>query len=456
MRKNLQSGFAGLLLSGLLAFGFGLSAYNDMTKSNTVAYHAPSLVHVEAAKQLNQSGLRHSKQLIADSSRLDALIEQYRSNRSVVIGCGPNNRPPEQLEPTTAIRTLGTPASNQEIVILGVFAPHDCSKSVSSNNYRLAFKITGGVNCNLSGADGNSGCVARSSALSAAQAPAAAGCVWALTTTGNAFLFNSGNTIEGGDCEFHSNSASNSSGDYTGHSVVWNQGNRIELGLLVTKGSVLDNAPKPDWMEDFAGVRVQGDPFERGLPQPVGRPCTYNNFLASGSVTLNPGVYCGSTNLNVNGGTVRMNAGLYVLRNGDFNVNQGVVNATSGVTIFHETNNRFALNGNSSLKIKAPQSGTYAGLALYEKYNLSGAMIYPVDANGGIQIEGLVYLPSKHLIFNSGSSVQSNSLKVVGLSVNFSGTNWMLSPFSGSISGGGGGGGGSGDEAGTSEPVVGK
>lgn len=446
MSPKHQSGFAGLLLSGLVAVGFAMNAYNSMSKASLMAYHQPDLIHIETASQLNQSGLRHAKQLLSDPSRLDALIQQYRGNTSVVLACPSGGSSQVVLNPTTVVESLAVPVSNQEVLIRAAFMPYECSKEVSVNNYRAAIQITGGVNCNASGSDANTGCIARSLALSAEKAPGATGCVWALSPSGNTLLFNSGNTINGATCEFYGHGITTSS-------VIWNTGNVLQLARLLTKGGILNNAPKTPWMEEYAGTAVQADPFAAGLPQPVNQSCTYNNYVANGAVVLNPGVYCGYTSLNANGASVQMNPGLYVIRNGDFNVNQGDVNAKSGVTIFLETNHRMALNGNSSLKIKAPSAGTYAGLALYEKYGLPAGTTYPIDAIGGIELEGLVYLPSRNIILNSGSSVQSNALKLVGYSINFSGTNWNLSPYSGQVAGAGGGGSGEGAQT---QAVVGR
>jgi Flp pilus assembly protein TadG len=256
--------------------------------------------------------------------------------------------------------------------------------------------------------------------------PAAQGCVWALGTgtNPNGFLFNSGNTISAPLCQLHGHGTGSAS-------VMWNHGNTVTFDKLLTKGGITANGPWQSWFQANAGAAVANDPHSSGLPQPSSSiPCTYTNFTANGAVTLNPGVYCGNTNLNANGAVVRMNPGLYVIRNADFNVNGGQVNATGGVTIYHEGDHRFALNGGSSLNIEAPTSGTYAGLAIYEKYGLSNNdKYYPIDANGGIRIQGIIYLPTRHLTFNSGSSLQSNSVKIIGKTVNFSGTNWTMTPY---------------------------
>lgn len=432
MNSKSQSGFAGLLLSGLVAVGFAISAYNGMSKASLLAYQSPDLIDVESASQLNQSGLRYAKQLLGDPVRLDALIQRYRDNASVVLACPSGNGSAIALNPTTVVESLAVPASHQEILISAAFRPYDCSKQVSINNYRVAIQVSGGVNCNAPSQTGNSGCISRSLFVSAEKAPGATSCVWALADSDNTLLFNSGNTINGPNCEFHGHGTTTSS-------VIWNSGNVVELARLLSKGGILSNAPRMSWMEDYAGSAVQADPFAQGLPQPVGLGCTYNNFVANGAVVLNPGVYCGSTSLNANGAAVQMSPGLYVIRNGDFNVNQGDVDAKSGVTIFLESSHRVALNGSSSLKIKAPETGTYAGLALYEKYGLPAGNTYPIDANRGIELEGLVYLPSRRLILNSGSSVQSNALNLVAYSVNFSGTNWNLSPYAGQVAGAVGG-----------------
>ncbi len=257
----------------------------------------------------------------------------------------------------------------------------------------------------------------------------AQGCIWALNPGSvNGFLFNSGNKITAPNCQFHDHATG-------GASVMFNSGNGIEVNKLFTKGTITNNAGANLAALNFvesAGSLVLNDPYASGLPQPNNTLCAYNDRAFNGAVTLSPGTYCGWQNFNANGATVTLSPGLYIVRGGGWNINQGIVQATGGVTIYFEDNSRWHFNSNSQINLTAPSSGPYAGLAMYEKYGM-GNETRPIDATGGLQVTGLLYFPSKDLIFNSGSNIANVSTRIVGRTINFSGTNWKLAPYTGAL-----------------------
>lgn len=424
-RARKSTGYVGMFLSVVLASAMGLAGSSDYLKSNMTSFQQPNVVAVESARQLLQSGVLVAKQLIGDDTQLEQLIAQHKGNSKVVKAC--QSSEPPNLKPTEVIRRIQTPDSSHELIIQGVFAPSACGAPISSKNYKLAFNIASGVNCSTSAKADNRGCVVRSTVLSASRAPSSTGCMWALSTNETGFRFNSNNTVKAPDCEFHGHSPLNDS-------VVWNHNNAVELKQLNTAGKILANGPWQPWFNELAGAKVAADPFETGLPQPVGKPCDFNGFSHNGPLTMTPGVYCGATKINAFGAQVQMKPGLYVFKDSDFKLNDVNLMATGGVTLFFENGNRLVANDGSSLRLVAPASGPYAGIALYERYG-SAADRYPIDARNGLSIEGLVYLPSKQVIFNSGSGLQSLSIALVVRSITFSSMNWEIQPYSGTIAG---------------------
>ncbi len=415
----------GLFLSVMIAVGMGLAGSSDYLKSNMTSFQQPNVVAVESARQLLQSGVLVAKQLVSDDIALEQLITQFKSNPKVVKSCDSGTA--ASLNPTEVIRRIETPGSNQELIIHGVFMPGACGAPLSSKNYKLSFKIASGVNCSAAAKADNMGCVVRSTVLSASKTPSSTGCMWAMSTTQTGFRFNSNNTVIAPDCEFHSHSPLN-------ESVTWNHNNRVELKQLNATGRIKANGPWQPWFNELAGAKVAADPFETGLPQPVGRPCDFNSFYHNGSLTMNPGVYCGATKINAFGAEVRMKPGLYVFKDSDFKLNDANLVATGGVTLFFENGDRLVMNDGSSLRLEAPASGPYAGLAIYERYG-STESHYPFDARNGLSIQGLVYLPSKQVVFNSGSGLQSLSIALVVRSITFSSMNWEIQPYSGGVVG---------------------
>jgi hypothetical protein len=420
-----SNGYVGVFLSVVIAFGMGVAGSSDYLKSNMASFRQPNVVAVESAQQLLQSGVLVAKQLVNDDSALEQLIAQFKGNSKVVKACNSNS--PPVLNPTEVIRRITTPDGNHELIIHGAFAPSACGVPISSKNYSLSFKIASGVNCSRAANADNGACVVRSTVLSVSRAPSTTGCVWALSTNETGFRFNSNNTVMAPDCEFHAHSP-------LAESVVWNHNNAVELKQLNAAGKIRANGPWQPWFNEQAGAKVAADPFERGLPQPVGKPCDFNSFGHNGPLTMNPGVYCGLTKINAFGAEVHMKPGLYVFKDADFKLNDVRLIATGGVTLFFENGDRLVMNDGSSLRLKAPTAGPYAGLALYERYG-SAAAFYPFDAQNGLSIEGLVYLPSKQVVFNSGSGLQSLSIALVVRNMIFSSMNWTIQPYSGSIVG---------------------
>nr|MCU0882723.1 hypothetical protein [Hyphomonadaceae bacterium] len=205
---------------------------------------------------------------------------------------------------------------------------------------------------------------------------------------------------------------------------------------LRTKGNFNAQSQSVPWMQAFAGNAVANDPRATGLPQPSASSCTFNNYtpnINGNSLTLQPGVYCGTTNINANNKDIIMQPGLYVIHNGDFNINNGKVNASAGVSIFMSTNHTFKLNG-GSIDLRAPTSGTYAGLALYQRYNSgnNGLPSFDIQANQGIRIDGLVYLPQRHLQINSDSNIRNASVQMIVGKLTLNSVKWNLTPYNAS------------------------
>lgn len=241
------------------------------------------------------------------------------------------------------------------------------------------------------------------------------------TTQSTGMLFNSGVNINAPTCNFHDHSTGTTAS-------IWNRGSVVSLANLFVKGGILNNAAaNPNFKPYTADSNMVSDPYTTGLPQPTGTSCTHNNLNFNGDAQLTPGTYCGWINFNKANAIVSMAPGLYIIRGGGWNLNSSQVTA-NGVTIFFEDNSGFALNSTASLNITAPNSGAYSGIAMYEKYGLSYSQ-RPFDASRGIKLNGLVYFPTKELVFNSGNGLQSVNTQIVGKRFIFNNINWSLSAY---------------------------
>jgi hypothetical protein len=176
------------------------------------------------------------------------------------------------------------------------------------------------------------------------------------------------------------------------------------------------------------GCAAISDPFAGKLPAVTVGACTYNNKVFDpGSVTLNPGVYCGSTNFNGNG-TLTLNPGLYIVKGGAMTFNSGWTVTGNGVTFYLvDQNATLTFNGNVSATLSAPTTGTYANILMYEPNGLSTTNL-PINGTSASSYTGLMYLPSRNVTINSVSNVSSNSVTMVFNTLILNATNWNIAP----------------------------
>lgn len=197
------------------------------------------------------------------------------------------------------------------------------------------------------------------------------------------------NKISSPDCWAWVNSTASSSINATGAATGVAQG-------FCTAGQVDGNehfTPVP-----FPGCDPMEDPFyEKISNQWVPTSCTHTNLqLKNGTHTLTPGVYCGNTILKPQA-EVTMQPGLYVMRDGYFQVQAGASVTGNGVTLFfYGQNTMMEVRGGGSLDLKAPTTGDLAGFVIVDrKLDWYDPSIRETVIQGGgrLKIEGILYAP---------------------------------------------------------------
>jgi Flp pilus assembly protein TadG len=120
--------------------------------------------------------------------------------------------------------------------------------------------------------------------------------------------------------------------------------------------------------------------------------------------TITPGVYCGG--FKVFSGTVTMNPGVYVVRDGEFEVRAGATLKGDGVTILLVGNSstRFINQGGANLLITAPSDGPFAGFVITQAPNSIPLKSNEITGGGLMDINGVVYFPKQSLLI-SGNGV---------------------------------------------------
>jgi Flp pilus assembly protein TadG len=168
------------------------------------------------------------------------------------------------------------------------------------------------------------------------------------------------------------------------------------------------------------------DPFAGKLPTVSVGSCDFNNQVYDpGTVTLNPGVYCGSTNFN-GSGTLMLNPGLYVIENGAMTFNSGWTVTGTGVTFYlANSSSTMTFNGNVNATLSAPTSGTYANILMFEPTGLGNTNL-AINGSSGDSFAGLIYLPSRNVTINSVSNMTTNNVTMVFSTLILDATNWTI------------------------------
>ncbi len=168
------------------------------------------------------------------------------------------------------------------------------------------------------------------------------------------------------------------------------------------------------------------DPFAGTLPTVSVAACDFNNQVYNpGNVTLNPGVYCGSTNFN-GSGTATLNPGLYVINNGTMTFNSNWTVTGTGVTFYlANSNSTIQFNGGVNATLSAPTAGTYANILMFEPTGLSPSSV-ELDGSGADSFSGLIHLPSRKVTVNSVSNMNSNNVTMVFYTLTLDATNWTI------------------------------
>jgi Flp pilus assembly protein TadG len=123
-------------------------------------------------------------------------------------------------------------------------------------------------------------------------------------------------------------------------------------------------------------------------------------------------------------GTVTMDPGTYYVDGGDISFGSKANVSGNGVTIAMTGPNGAAgdlnMNAQATLDLKAPSSGTYAGILFFRDRRASNIEI---KINGGADatLVGALYFPSSNVTFTGGSGFEARCFQLVGQILTFRG-----------------------------------
>lgn len=253
----------------------------------------------------------------------------------------------------------------------------------------------------------------------AKQGNSSTACVLVLDRSASqSLLMNSGADIEAPQCELHVASNGNPA-------AIFNAQTTLNAAKICVAGSaIIDNGGShPNLVKSCTTAT---DPFAGNLPTPSSSSCDYSNGnYNGGSATLSPGVYCGWFNFN-SAPNLTFLPGVYVIKNGGWNVNGGTWTGT-GVTFYFADQSKIQFNSAVKAILSAPTSGTYAGILMYEASGL-GQSQFVLNDSLGHQLTGLIYLPSRQLTVNAGANLTADQVTVVVDTLTVNTATWYVSP----------------------------
>lgn len=169
---------------------------------------------------------------------------------------------------------------------------------------------------------------------------------------------------------------------------------------------------------------------------------TTNVHYSGGTVTLNPGTYCGG--IQISGGTtVTFKPGNYILLGGGLAVTGNGSSLTGSGVMFYNTCNPSPCNGGSAgyasisigggttVNLSGETSGLYSGILFYQDRTVGGSNLNDtVAGNAAVTLTGVLYFPKSQLTYSGGTGSVTNYMVIVANTVKVTGNSTVGSPFS--------------------------
>lgn len=147
-----------------------------------------------------------------------------------------------------------------------------------------------------------------------------------------------------------------------------------------------------------------------GRPEPMVGAC--NEALPTRVVedtVLFPGTYCGGLLIDA-GATVKLQAGTYVIKDGEFRVKGGSTLTAAGAGLFFTGTDAVAVfERDSHISLAAPDKGEMAGLLIFESRSQPTTGIHQILSDDARQLLGTIYLPRGTLHVDANNPIADRS-----------------------------------------------
>jgi hypothetical protein len=255
----------------------------------------------------------------------------------------------------------------------------------------------------------------------------AGNCIYALSPIGVTILLNNNAQLSAPDCGVVDDSMTSPAISVTGSASI------TASSVESVGGVYADNSGSKISPTASTGIAAVSDPLASLSPPSYSLlsctldPLTYH--LNGGSTysvgpgstystTQNGNTVCyTSLTLGVNGDTVTLNPGIYVIT-GPLTFASGTVLGGAGVTFYLVGLGSVNIGNGANLNFSAPTSGTYDGILFYQ----DRTDILPAVVEGGSSstLQGILYFPSAALLIGNGSTstvstpIIASSIAMVG------------------------------------------
>ncbi|HEX8234094.1 MAG TPA: hypothetical protein VF559_12215 [Caulobacteraceae bacterium] len=155
------------------------------------------------------------------------------------------------------------------------------------------------------------------------------------------------------------------------------------------------------------------DPFS-GVTEPT--PPT-GNCLNGNGAKLSPGRYCG---LDLKG-NVSLDPGVYYIDGGALKINASAKVTGSGVTIYLYNSAAISMNGNATIQLSAPTSGTYKGMLFFGSRSTYNTADVVLNGTADSLMTGALYFPKQQVRYQGNFSGVNGCTQVVANTVEWTG-----------------------------------
>jgi Flp pilus assembly protein TadG len=178
-------------------------------------------------------------------------------------------------------------------------------------------------------------------------------------------------------------------------------------GAVITSGVHLSQCSAP-----ITQAAPVSDPFAD-----VPTPTATGACKSTGGASLSAGRYCSGMSLS---GTVNLAPGTYYVSGGDFKINANANITGTGVTIYAASGTKVSMNGNATVNLSAPTSGTYSGM-LFMGDRSGASTNNTFNGTAASKLTGAIYFAGQFVNYLGNFSGNGGCTQIVAKTIEWSG-----------------------------------